>query len=183
MSSHRGKSKQCIKKSNLNRFDKLSNSDEKQMSFKCCALEKQMASLKEALQTLTDLLAAASTSGPQVSRGQSSHVDTAHLASTQLPPHSTPFSMTPEQLMYQTARLVAGLSDLERNMMKWDDPTQIGWIKFKDLYLEYINNGGYKSLYDLCSRNVIITLRTILQINDLKCLNSNDIKLYLIVYK
>ena len=154
----------------------------KQMNFKLLALEnqhaalvKQMSSMKEALQTFIDLEIAAARSRPEMTRSQSSDVATRPVASTTLPAHSTSFSMTAEQLMYQTAKLIADSSDLEKNMKKWDDPTQNGWIKYKGLYNEYINNGGHKSLFDLCSLNVIITLKTILQINDLKTLNSKDL--------
>ena len=134
-----------------------------------------MASITEDWKTLMDLQMSAVDSGPQVSPGQSSHVVTPPVTLRPPQPHPTPVNMSAEQLMYQTARLNADLSDVEKNMKKWDDPTQNGWIKFKDLYIEYINNGGLKSLYDLFSKDVIITLRIRLHIKDLKVLNSKDL--------
>ena len=129
--------------------------------------KKQMGSMAADLKALLDFQKAA-VQGLQVNANSSRSVVIPPRSSSPPLQRSTPSDMSAEQLMFQTAKLNSNLSNLEKNMKKWDQPTQSGWIKFKDLWIEYINNGGQKSLYDLCSKDVIITLKTRLGIKDLK---------------
>ena len=132
-------------------------------------LKKQMAAMTDALKTLIDLQTTAVNSIQMVNSNQPNPIAPPPVSPTPPP------NMTAEQLMFQTAKLNANQSTIEKNMKKWDDPTQKSWIKYKDLYTEYINNGGQRSLYDLCSKEVILTLRFRLGINDLKVMNSIDL--------
>ena len=118
------------------------NSDSDRILF----LEKQITSMAESMKTLLERLPQ-----PQTNAGHSGIVLIPSRTSSPPSFHSSSSVMSAEQLMFQTAKLNLNQSTLEKNMKKWEDPTQKGWIKFKDLWIEYSNNGGHNSLYDLCS--------------------------------
>ena len=176
------KSKRLIQKSSLNQINSDDEADNEQVTstrsnpeIRMRKLEKQVTSLTEAMKTLIDLQKASLTSGTQVSQSQSNHLGPLPVSPRVTPDQSTNPNMTAEQLMFQTAKMNANQSNIEKNMKKWDVPTQKCWINYKDLWIEYVKNGGQKSLLDLCTKDVIINLKIILNINDLRGLNLNDL--------
>ena len=62
--------------------------------------------------------------------------------------HTNPV-MTPEQLMFATAKINSELSHVELNMKMWEEPTQQSWLNYKVTWIQYVKAGGQK-LYLTC---------------------------------